>query len=153
MNTELTRLYATEAIENEEFSLFTNVRGKFDTGSLKHNLFFGVDLSRADGKESSGALFEPASVIDIFDSDPDYFAIPAPEREELSPIENFDRTTDRLGVYLQDRIDILDNLILAAGVRYDVVDLDLTDNLTGIDIRIKECCVQFGFWYCLYFWE
>ena len=64
-------------------------------------------------------------------SDPDYFAIPVPDADELSPIESLGRTTDRLGVYLQDRIDLLDNLILAAGVRYDVVDLDLTDNLTG----------------------
>ena len=128
---ELTRLYATEAIENEEFSLFTNVRGEFDTGSLEHNLLFGVDLSRADGKESSGALFEPASTIDIFDSDPDYFAVPAPDADELNPIEDLDRTTDLLGIYLQDRIDILDNLILSAGVRYNLVDQDLTDNSTG----------------------
>ncbi|WP_158260677.1 TonB-dependent siderophore receptor [Pleurocapsa sp. CCALA 161] len=138
---ELTRLYATEAIENEEFSLFTNVRGKFDTGSLKHNLLFGVDLSRADGKESSGVLFEPASPIDIFDSDPDYFAVPLPDREELSPVEDLDRTTDRLGIYLQDQIDLLDNLILAAGVRYDIVDLDLTDNLTGEETNQNDDAV------------
>ena len=102
---------------------------------------FGVDLSRADAKESAGALFEPASTIDIFDSDPDYFAIPTPDREELSPIEDFDRTTDRLGIYLQDQIDLLDNLILAAGVRYDVVDLDLTDNLTGEETNQNDDAV------------
>lgn len=138
---ELTRLFATEPIENEEFSLFTNVRGEFNTGSLEHNLLFGVDLSRAEAKESAGALFEPASTIDIFDSDPDYFAVPVPDREELTPIEDFDRTTDRLGIYLQDRIDLLDNLILAAGVRYDVVDLDLTDNLTGDETNQNDDAV------------
>ena len=138
---ELTRLYATEAIENEEFSLFTNVQGEFNTGSLKHDLLFGVDLSRTDAKESSGALFEPATTINIFDSDPDYFAIPVPNVEDLSPIEDLDRTTDRLGIYLQDRIDLLDNLILAAGVRYDVVDLDLTDNLTGEETNQNDDAV------------
>ena len=46
-----------------------------------------------------------------------------------------DRTTDLLGIYLQDRIDLLDNLILAAGVRYNLVDQDLTNNLTGEEIN------------------
>ncbi|WP_144874839.1 TonB-dependent siderophore receptor, partial [Hyella patelloides] len=138
---ELTRLYAIEPVKSDEYSLFTNVRGKFNTGSLKHNLFFGVDLSRADTDESAGALFEPDSPIDIFDSEPDYFAVPQPDREDLSPIDDFNRTTDRLGIYLQDRIDLLDNLILAAGVRYDLVDLDLTDNLTGEETNQNDDAV------------
>ena len=128
---EFTRLFATQPVESEEYSLYTNVKGEFNTGSFKHNLLFGVDLSRANTDESAVALFEPASTIDIFDSDPDYFALAQPDREDLSPIEDFDRTTDLLGIYLQDRIDLLDNLILSAGVRYNLVDIDLTDNLTG----------------------
>ena len=130
---ELTRFFATQPIENDAYSLYTNVRGNFNTGSLKHNLLFGVDLSRSENRLatrfSNDAEF--ASAIDIFDAEPDYFAVPEPDEEDIPFFNDSETKTDRLGVYLQDRIDILDNLIVAAGVRYDTVDQDTTNNLTG----------------------
>ncbi|MEM9452455.1 MAG: TonB-dependent siderophore receptor, partial [Cyanobacteria bacterium P01_E01_bin.6] len=53
--------------------------------------------------------------------------------DDLDPFSNTSTTTDRLGIYLQDQIDILDNLILVAGVRYDIVDQDTTNVLADTE--------------------
>ena len=130
---ESTRFLAAQPQENDVYSLYTNVKGKFNTGSLKHNLLFGVDISRAEDKLATqfSTDAEFTSTINIFDSDPDYFATPIPDEEDIPDFNDTETTTDRLGIYLQDQIDILDNLILAAGVRYDTLNRDTTDNLTN----------------------
>ncbi|MEM7595197.1 MAG: TonB-dependent siderophore receptor, partial [Cyanobacteria bacterium P01_A01_bin.83] len=129
---ELTRLISNQSIEDDAYSLYTNVKGNFNTGPLEHNLLFGVDLSHSENNLATRASPEPefTSIINIFDAEPDFFAVPEPE--EAPPLlQGTEVKTDRLGVYLHDRIDILDNLILSAGVRYDVVDQDTTENTTG----------------------
>lgn len=114
-------------IEGNNYALYTNIRGKFNTGSVKHNLLFGVDLSRQESEQVSRSDLDlefPTS-INIFD--PVYSAIPEPDVEDL-PIEtNYETTLNQLGIYLQDQIDLLDNLIVAAGVRYDTSDQDSID--------------------------
>ncbi|MEM7062492.1 MAG: TonB-dependent siderophore receptor [Cyanobacteria bacterium P01_B01_bin.77] len=120
------RFFGAQTNETETYSLYTNVQGKFDTGPIQHTVLFGVDLARF---ESDGLtrfdFFNPAP-LDIFD--PDYSAVPFPSEESI-PIffDDFTRT-DQLGIYLQDQIDILDNLILVAGLRYNTVDTEFTDS-------------------------
>ncbi|MEL6223786.1 MAG: TonB-dependent siderophore receptor, partial [Cyanobacteria bacterium J06627_8] len=118
--------------EDDFYALYTNLQGNFNTGPIEHTLLFGVDLSRT---ESSGfTRFSPTpefvTFLDIFN--PDY-SIPAPDSEDIPIAFGSDITTDRLGIYLQDQIDLLDNLILVAGVRYDTVDQDTTDILTDLE--------------------
>ena len=43
-------------------------------------------------------------------------------------------TIDQLGIYLQDQIDILDNLILVAGLRYDTFSFENFQALTDTEI-------------------
>ncbi|MEO1342097.1 MAG: TonB-dependent siderophore receptor, partial [Cyanobacteria bacterium J06635_13] len=140
---ELSRFLSTQPVEDDAFSLYTNVKGNFNTGPLEHNLLFGVDLSHSE--HNLVTRFSPTpeftSVINIFDAEPDYFALPEPE-EAPSILQDTETKTDRLGVYLKDRIDILDNLILAAGVRYDIVDQDLTDNLAGEETNQNDDAVS-----------
>ena len=68
------------------------------------------------------------STINIFD--PDYSA-PIPPIDSLNNVFDGDFTEDQLGIYVQDQIDILDNVILVAGLRYTTVDRESTDNLFG----------------------
>jgi iron complex outermembrane receptor protein len=125
----LTRVFAGQFEENDTYALYTNVQGNFNTGPVEHTLLFGVDLARVESKDATRFDFDPAffSPLDIFD--PDYSAAPTPPLEGIPIAFGSDITTDRLGIYLQDQIDILDNLIVLAGLRYDIVDRDTTDIL------------------------
>ncbi|NJK28680.1 MAG: TonB-dependent siderophore receptor [Acaryochloris sp. SU_5_25] len=116
----VTRFYADQDGVANSYSLYTNVVGKFDTGSVKHTLLAGVDLNQTDDRVIT--LFDIAnpSTINIFN--PDYNAVPKPLRSALPPFGDTKTTSKRLGVYLQDQVNLLDNLILVAGVRYDTIE-------------------------------
>ncbi|MEM9485046.1 MAG: TonB-dependent siderophore receptor [Cyanobacteria bacterium P01_F01_bin.116] len=126
---DLNRILARQFNERDNYSLYTNVQGRFDTGSVEHNLLFGVDLAREEDFGGGEAAFSPLAnpewfnTINIFN--PDYsFTKPALEDAPAS-LRN-DSTVDRLGVYLQDQIYLTDNLIVLAGLRYDTVDQETT---------------------------
>ncbi|NEO98528.1 MAG: TonB-dependent siderophore receptor [Symploca sp. SIO2E9] len=127
----LNRGFADQLNEDDTYALYTNIQGEFNTGSIEHTLLLGVDLARVENENDTLFSFDPLTPIDIFD--PNYSAIPTPAREDLDPFRKTSSTTDRFGIYLQDQIDILDNLILVAGVRYDAVDQDTTNFLTDTE--------------------
>jgi len=129
----LTRLFASQFETDDTYSLYTNVQGNFNTGPVEHTLLFGVDWTRIEREEATRFAFNPAffSPIDIFD--PDYSAVPTPAVDDIPIASGSDISTDQIGIYLQDQIDILDNLIVLAGLRYDIVDRDTTSILDGSD--------------------
>jgi len=122
----LTRAFASQFDESDTYALYTNVQGEFNTGSLEHTLLFGVDLARTENEFGTRFNTSPEFLtpLDIFD--PDY-STPTPPLDSLPIFQNTNSITDSLGIYIQDQIDILDNLILVAGLRYDVVDRDTTN--------------------------
>ncbi|MEM7062481.1 MAG: TonB-dependent siderophore receptor [Cyanobacteria bacterium P01_B01_bin.77] len=127
-----TRGFTDRDSDDDYLSLYTNLQGMFNTGSIEHTLLFGVDVSRSEG--SSVTRFSPMpeflTFFDIFN--PDY-STPAPASEDIAIAFGSDITTDRLGIYVQDQIDLLDNLILAAGLRYDTVEQEITNILTDVE--------------------
>lgn len=127
----LTRAFATQFNDIDIFSLYTNVQGEFETGPIKHNVVVGVDLSRAE--TSNATNFAPVpeflSFLDIFNPVYD----PKPPVGTIPIAFGGDNFVNRLGVYFQDQIYLLDNLILVGGLRYDVVDRKNVDILTGDD--------------------
>jgi iron complex outermembrane receptor protein len=123
----VTRFYADQDGIANSYSLSTSVVGKFATGAVKHTLTAGVDLNRTDDNIITFFdIFNP-STIDIFN--PDYNLVPKPLRSALPPFGDTTTTSNRLGIYLQDQVYLLDNLILVAGVRYDTI----TQKVTNID--------------------
>ena len=121
----LTRFWAEEDLGNDLFSLNTNLEGKFTTGSIKHNLLFGVDLIR--GEFNRFVRFDPTSPFEIDIFNPDYSAF-RPALEDVPLVEDSTIKADRLGIYLQDQIYFSNNLILLAGLRYDTIKQTRTDN-------------------------
>ena len=124
----LTRFWAGQGQDQNDFSLNTNVEGKFNTGSIKHNLLFGVDLSRSTNKNQTRFDGSTPIPLDIFN--PDYSAFTAPAEEDIPFFFDDKLKGDRLGIYLQDQIYFTDNLILLAGLRYDTIKQTIEDNLT-----------------------
>ena len=135
----LTRTFTQEEREEDSFTLYTNVEGSFATGKVEHNLLLGIDFNHSQTDLST--RFDPfpldssnpnLTFINIFE--PDYDAFPAPAAENIDFFVNDDVTNDRLGIYLQDKIDLLDNLILLAGLRYDTFDQTITNNLDNSEV-------------------
>ncbi len=97
----------------ETFTFQNDLIGKFNTGPLKHTVLFGLEYTtRFNSFEGS----ERASgIIDIFN--PSAFN-PLTD----GPFIPFDPSEDRddtFGIYLQDQIEILDNLQLVLGGRFE----------------------------------
>ena len=135
----VTRTFVEEERSEDSFTLYTNAEGNVTTGKIKHNLLFGIDLNHTQTDLST--RFDPfplndsnpnLTAIDIFD--PDYDAFPSPDPEAIDFFNNDDVTNNRLGIYLQDKVDLLDNLILLAGLRYDTFDQTTTNNLDDTEV-------------------
>jgi iron complex outermembrane recepter protein len=111
------------------YELQTNIVGNFNTGSVEHTLLAGVDWSRQidDGFNQSPEDFV-AAPINIFD--PVYGRV---EDRDITEVRFRDsqRRTEAWGIYLQDQIDILDNLHFLIGGRFDFVDQLNINRLNG----------------------
>lgn len=104
---------------------FTNAEliAQFNTGSVRHQVLFGIEYRR-DAEAPSFQFSNSYPSINIFN--PIYTRIPY----AIAPEFFRDDTVDTIGIYLQDQIDLLSNLKVLAGVRYDYVDqLRTTRNL------------------------
>jgi iron complex outermembrane receptor protein len=53
----LTRVFADQERQEDSFTLYTNVEGNFKIGAIEHNLLFGIDLNRTEGKQITN--FDP----------------------------------------------------------------------------------------------
>jgi iron complex outermembrane receptor protein len=109
---------------------FTNaeVVGRFNTGSIQHQVLAGVEYCNAleQPEFQFSNLYTP---IDVFN--PVYTGVRYPVEPEFFR----DDTINTVGVYVQDQIDILPNLIVLAGVRYDFVDQFRTTQEVGLLVR------------------
>ncbi|WP_334798406.1 TonB-dependent siderophore receptor [Nostoc sp.] len=108
---------------NEDYSWQTDLIGKFNTGSIAHQLLLGLELRR---NTDINPIFDTdnAASIDIFN--PVYGApLTGTLRQRL-----FGTRISTTGVYLQDQVTLLSNLKLLVGGRYDFV---FSDNSAKIE--------------------
>ncbi|MFN6519252.1 MAG: TonB-dependent siderophore receptor [Nostoc sp. CreGUA01] len=131
-NRTFNRFYREYELENQNYTLTTNLVGKFSTGSIQHQLLFGIDWNRLENF-SPRYIERQAESIDIFN--PVY----GQPLGEITFDEFSDNSqTNSLGIYLQDQIALTDNLKLLLGGRFDTYDQkyeDFTNNTesTGSD--------------------
>lgn len=107
--------------QQENFSVQTEVIGEFSTGSINHNLLFGVEYARYRfAYDFFDATLGP---IDIFN--PVYGARPS------AYVPGFfeEYGTRNIGIYLQDLVYLTRNLIVLAGGRLDFNDSFYRDTL------------------------
>ncbi|AFY33184.1 TonB-dependent siderophore receptor [Calothrix sp. PCC 7507] len=130
----LQRSFNTRDIDIQTYNFQTNIIGEFATGAVNHKLIFGVDLNHQN--QDFFGQFAPGSSLNIFN--PIYGATARPNLATLPVLVNFTQKSDRLGIYLQDQISLLDNLKLLAGLRYDTVDQKTINNPTSFNPRSSE---------------
>ncbi|MEA5620085.1 TonB-dependent siderophore receptor [Cronbergia sp. UHCC 0137] len=121
----LNRVFAFDDFNSRNYALQTNVVGKFTTGGLKHTLLFGADLSRNNTSRFALANFTPFP-INVFN--PSY-GVNRPNFNRL--LFDRDSESDRLGIYLQDQIEIFAKLNLLLGLRYETI-AQRTENVPAL---------------------
>ncbi|MEH2463052.1 TonB-dependent siderophore receptor [Nostoc sp.] len=112
---------------DEDYSWQTDLIGKFNTGTIAHQLLLGLELSRSTNINPT--FVSDIAPIDIFN--PVYGARPTNRIRQSD-----DSKTDTLGIYLQDQVTLLSNLKLLVGGRYDFVDSNSTSiSVDGITTK------------------
>lgn len=116
----LGRLYGRRELQSSDYSLQTDVVGKFETGSVKHTLLAGVDLNWSVFND----VFTKISRLQILPLNvfnPTYGLFPRPNFDTVPQLPEGDTAISRTGVFLQDQIAFSDQFSLIAGIRFDGV--------------------------------
>jgi iron complex outermembrane recepter protein len=121
-------------LENTNYALTANVVGKFSTGSIQHQLLFGVDFNSLENLSPIYAERE-ANPIDIFDPVYGQAKIPG----AAVTFESSDRSlTNSWGIYVQDQVTLLEGLKLLLGVRFDTFDRKYTDFISNTESSASD---------------
>ncbi|MEH2180197.1 TonB-dependent siderophore receptor [Nostoc sp.] len=108
----------------ETYFLQNDLTGKFNTGSVKHTLLFGVEVGRLYQRDQG--VTGPDQLINIFN--PVYnFSYDGP----YQTLQNTTNNTNTFGIYLQDQIAVFDNLKLLVGGRFDTYHSETQDFLNA----------------------
>ncbi|MEH2066858.1 MAG: TonB-dependent siderophore receptor [Nostoc sp.] len=109
----ITGTYVDDRPIYESYTVQTGLIANFNTGSVAHQVLFGFDVNH--GASYLSPLTAPLPPLDIFN--PNY-NIELPTETSPTKLLEF---TQSYGVYLQDQIKLLDNLILVAGGQFNWV--------------------------------
>ncbi|MBW4645803.1 MAG: TonB-dependent siderophore receptor [Goleter apudmare HA4340-LM2] len=111
--------------------------GKFNTGSISHQLLVGFDFNRNEGRFYDNFFSDNLPPLDL--QNPNY-DIPRPGFTER--FDDSNNYSESYGIYLQDQIAFSDNLKLLIGGRYDWVSSGSENEATG---EISDNPVQGAF--------
>ena len=115
---DLFRLWLQNQQDSESYELQTNVVGEFNTGSIGHTLLAGVDWYHRDARTLRRFDFTPQPLFNIFNP---VYGVPRPAIFDTAPPLVFESSSNNVGLYAQDQIQLLDGLFVLAGLRYDTV--------------------------------
>ena len=129
----------------ENLILQANLVGEFETGALGHTVLLGLEYGNQDSKNArldnvfadngDDQLFVPFSdPLNIPD-----FAFSSPARDRASEVETF-------SIYLQDQIDLTEQLKVVVGARFDSFDISVNDiaNSGQFNRKDDEVSPRFG---------
>ncbi|WP_426064306.1 TonB-dependent siderophore receptor [Flavobacterium sp. DSP2-3-1] len=118
----LTQADASEKIFGDQL----NLQGTFNTGSIKHQIFTGVDYENSmapsytfgfyANPNGTKALTTEATAINLFNYDYSTQSLTSPYSTRRTQLATTD--TQRFGVYAQDLISITDYVKVLAGLRW-----------------------------------
>lgn len=99
------------------------VLGEFDTGTISHKVLFGFDINRF---EDTFASFSTADTVPNLDINNPNYNVPTPSN--FLPAFSTEIFATTYGLYLQDQVNLLDNLKLLIGGRFDWISQNTEDN-------------------------
>lgn len=107
--------------DENAYNLDNYVVGKLTTGSIKHELVAGLNLSKTD--TNSKSLYSDTTPIDVFN--PVYGTF----TQAYVPDFDIKNTAQQLGFYLQDQITLAENFKVLLGGRFDIANQEFQDLL------------------------
>jgi iron complex outermembrane receptor protein len=125
-NRTLSRVFGEFPNSDSFLTSDTYVVGQFSTGSIRHQVVTGINLTRTDSGISG--VNRRADPIDLFN--PVYGQ---PLGDVTFRLDEFSRN-DALGIYVQDQITLAENLKLLLGVRFDTFSGTNRDRLANTEV-------------------
>jgi iron complex outermembrane recepter protein len=120
---------------SRDYALQTDLIGKFNTGSIEHELLFGTEF----GSSVFGFPFRISFDVPPLDILNPVYGVTTPTTfDEGNQSES---KTNRVGIYLQDQIKLLPNFKLLVGGRFDFVrfqDRTIPDLINGSNPEITQ---------------
>ena len=109
--------FSTDSSEfsKDNYSGQIDLLGKFDTGSIAHQLLVGFDFNIFDG-DQAGTTGGSLPDLDLFDPNYD---VQAPVNTGIIDVDEY---SNSYGIYLQDQIELLNSLKLLIGGRFDWIE-------------------------------
>lgn len=132
----LDRLFYASDEEHENITLQNQISGKFSTGSIRHNVVFGVDLAR----NLFSYIFAPDLELSIDIFNPQYGGTPTPV-EGGSPF-GLKIVSENVGLFAENLIELTPNFKVSLGGRLDFNDYSTQDRVSG-DI-LKQSNTRFS---------
>ncbi len=120
----LTRTARDRTQDTETYSTTLDLTGRFRTGAIEHHVLVGLDYYDTETVLGGGAIL-PYDDIDVFE--PVYSGV----RPVFPKVPESTRNLDWFGLYFQDQIDLLENLHVLGGGRYDWADAEESDPALG----------------------
>ena len=137
----LSRFFRSRDFDSEYSVIRTELAGEFNTGVLRHRLSIGADYDRfentlfilrergpfigTDPNTDLTELEQSLFLLDVFN--PVFGQFPTPTPDPSTPNTDRDEVLKGFGVYIQDQINITDNLQVRIGGRFDDFEQDITD--------------------------
>ncbi len=135
----VSRFFRERDFESDYFVARAEVAGEFEVGSVRHRLLIGADYDRFENSlfilryrpGSAGtdvSLLDPEEflLLDVFNPVYGQYARPVP-----GPNTDREEDLDGFGIYIQDQIDLTDQLQIRLGLRWDDFEQDLTNLLAS----------------------
>lgn len=133
----LSRFFRFRDFDSEYTVLRAELAGEFNTGALRHRLLVGADYDRFENRlfilrarpgffsaDTDIATLDPAEYrfLDVFNPVYGQSPIPVP-----SPNTDREEVLTGVGIYIQDQIDLSDQLQIRIGGRFDDFEQDLSN--------------------------
>ena len=117
--------------DRENLFVQTDLIWQAETGAIGHTLLLGAEFGRQETTNLRNEGRFPTTTL----ANPERLRVSVANPVSFAPVQftrasqNNDGVADIAAVYIQDQIDVTDQLKLVAGLRYDRFELDFRNNL------------------------
>ncbi len=122
-----------DTTERENLIVQANLIGEFQTGGFGHTLLFGVEFGNQETTNARNDNVFAANGDDQILITPFTDPLVIPDFSFSAPVRDRESDLDFASVYLQDQIDVTEQLKVLVGLRYDAFDIDVLDNIEQND--------------------
>ncbi|QKF81006.1 TonB-dependent siderophore receptor [Halarcobacter ebronensis] len=131
---QILRYFATQHFDSDEHAAQFTINKEFKIANMRNRISLGVDAKRSD-TETNG-YFDTSIPYYLNASNPVYIPLTSlSDHPAAFEYVNTNTITKSFGGFIQDHLNITDDLIFSAGIRYDKVK---SENLNRVRATFQE---------------